>query len=58
MTSAGLHLDAKGHIITGSRSGRGGQPDDLAGIVTFLASGASRHATGQILGIDVGMGAS
>lgn len=35
--------------------GRAGEPEDLAGVVAFLASDAARYVTGQILGVDGGM---
>lgn len=35
--------------------GRAGTPQDLAGVVAFLASDAARYVTGQVLGVDGGM---
>jgi NAD(P)-dependent dehydrogenase (short-subunit alcohol dehydrogenase family) len=37
--------------------GRAGEPQDLAGVVAFLASDAARYVTGQTLGVDGGMSA-
>lgn len=37
--------------------GRAGEPEDLAGVVAFLASDAARYVTGQVLGVDGGMSA-
>ena len=37
--------------------GRAGEPQDLGGVVAFLASDAARYVTGQVLGVDGGMSA-
>lgn len=36
-------------------AGRWGQPDELAGLAVFLASGASNYMTGQMIIVDGGM---
>ena len=35
--------------------GRAGQPEDVEGIVVYLASDESRYATGSIFRVDGGM---
>jgi 3-oxoacyl-[acyl-carrier protein] reductase len=37
------------------RMGRIGTPDDVAGVVVFLASDLARYVTGQVIGVDWGM---
>ncbi|NOJ37352.1 SDR family NAD(P)-dependent oxidoreductase, partial [Agrobacterium vitis] len=35
--------------------GRLGTPDDIADVITFLASNAARYMTGQVLVVDGGL---
>jgi len=35
--------------------GRVGEPDDIAGVILFLASGAARYLTGQVISVDGGL---
>jgi NAD(P)-dependent dehydrogenase (short-subunit alcohol dehydrogenase family) len=52
MVAAPGRLEA---LISRIPMGRAGEPDDLTGVVAFLASDAARYVTGQILAVDGGM---
>jgi len=54
MVAAPGRLDA---MIRRIPLGREGEPEDLVGVVVFLASPAARYVTGQSLGVDGGMSA-
>lgn len=41
-------------LISQTRNGRPGTPDDIAGTVFFLASTAARHVTGQVIAVNGG----
>lgn len=41
-------------LVDATHDGRPGRPDDVAGLVTFLASSAARHITGQTLHVNGG----
>ncbi len=47
--------DLLGEIINRTPAGRIGQPDDIAGIALYLASGMSSFATGQVFVVDGGV---
>jgi NAD(P)-dependent dehydrogenase (short-subunit alcohol dehydrogenase family) len=47
--------DLVNSIIQRTPAGRIGQPDDIAGIAVYLASGASSFATGQVFVVDGGV---
>ena len=52
MVAAPGRLDA---LLARIPMGRAGEPDDLTGVVAFLASDAARYVTGQVLAVDGGM---
>ena len=44
------------HWIDGTPMGRLGQPDEIASVILFLASGASSLMTGAVVTADAGYG--
>jgi 3-oxoacyl-[acyl-carrier protein] reductase len=54
MTGA-LTESQKEAILRNIPLGTLGQPDDIAGLTSFLASPASRYITGQVIGVNGGM---
>lgn len=53
MTGFGLK-DYMDTLTAGQPSGRIGKPEDFAGLVLFLTSGASGHMTGNVIELDGG----
>ena len=51
----GLQEDAKTEYLKGIPLGSVGKPEDVASVVTFLASSASDYVTGQVIRVDGGM---
>jgi 3-oxoacyl-[acyl-carrier protein] reductase len=45
---------ARAHYLAQIALGRPGQPDDVAGVVSFLCSDAARYVTGQTIVVDGG----
>jgi 3-oxoacyl-[acyl-carrier protein] reductase len=41
-------------LIGQTNTGRAGKPEDIAGVVYFLASAAARHVTGQVINVNGG----
>jgi 3-oxoacyl-[acyl-carrier protein] reductase len=52
----GLGEDLRKKLLEKIPLARLGQPDDVAGVVAFLASPAASYITGQIIAIDGGIG--
>lgn len=50
--------ERRADLVAATRTGRTGQPEDIAGTVAFLASPAARHLTGQVLAVNGGAHAS
>ena len=46
--------EIKQEIMDNSALGRLGTPEDVAGVVSFLASEKSEFITGQVIGVDGG----
>ena len=54
--TAVLNEDLKKSMIDSVPLKRGGKPEDIANAALFLASDLSSYITGQVLGVDGGMG--
>ena len=54
--TAVLKEDLKAAMIESVPLKRGGKPEDIANAALFLASDMSSYVTGQVLGVDGGMG--
>jgi len=52
--SQGLNEDARKQTLAMIPLARMGQPEDIAGIVTFLASDQASYITGQVIVVDGG----
>jgi 3-oxoacyl-[acyl-carrier protein] reductase len=53
--TGGLTEAQKEAILRGIPLGYVGAPEDVASVVAFLASPASRYVTGQVIGVNGGM---
>ncbi len=54
--TAALPEAARAAMLDGIPAGRAGTPEDVAAAVAFLASDEAGYITGQVLGVDGGMG--
>jgi 3-oxoacyl-[acyl-carrier protein] reductase len=55
MLRAGLPEEAKQHMIANTALGRLGTPEDIAGVVAFLACDDARWITGQVIDANGGL---
>ncbi|MCQ2352033.1 MAG: 3-oxoacyl-[acyl-carrier-protein] reductase [Victivallaceae bacterium] len=53
--TAALSDDVRAMFLKVIPAGRAGSPEDIAGVVAFLASGDADYVTGQVINIDGGM---
>ncbi len=53
--TASLPVKIREAMLSQIPLGRIGQPEDVAGVVKFLASGAARYITGQVIHVNGGM---
>jgi 3-oxoacyl-[acyl-carrier protein] reductase len=51
----GMGPELREEILRSIPLGRFGEPEDVAGVVSFLASPASRYITGQVIGVNGGL---
>ena len=53
--TAGIPADKRGGLVERIALGRGGQPNDVAPLVLFLAGDGARYISGQVIGVDGAM---